>query len=500
MHALRSSLAAVAVSSVLGSSVAVALDRIEYASAMKIYFGGSAAYDNHMETVFIAGTASICDPVLGDIDIWRSTNQRVITCRVSNEHTPGRGFAPRASGGTPIAFHKEAGTSSSGVYPLISVASGQGHTARWLDVSQLSNDCVTTFVAATPTTLAFVNHSNCATLLTPVDSAGSATFDIHAGISENEPALIFPPPGGAAQRLVSPPAFQLVFGVPVTTALYRALQTAQFGAGNPCVGSDTSACVPSLNRSQLVALYTQNVFDWATTGLTAIPGVIPPTDSFVRICRRVATSGAQASYEAVLLGERCPGGVLNFAAPDDSSTITDTVYSPSDFGNGSLVNAAPSAANLRSCMTAANVDNYWGLGVMSTEILDGQFADFRLVAINGVAPTLTNVANNLYDFYTEITVNRISTTYAGNFGALPAGDDRRDIIELVSTRMGSPQVLANINLSHDGRPWGNGGFLAQPTTNKTITPPYTDAEMSLEPVSTQKRNGNACQPSIWSPP
>jgi len=512
MNLFIRSAVAVAVSAAMGSA-AHALDRTEYASAVKVYFGGATATDNVLEEVFISTVGGICDSSLADIDIYRTTaNQRVITCRVSNENTPNHGFATRASGGTMIAFHKESqGGSSNGVVPLIAVAKGQAHTLRWLEVSQLTNDCTVSNVAATANLQGYVNHAACATTaLTPVDTAGSAgvagTYDVHGGISDNEPAVAFPAPGADAQRLLSNPGLGIVFGVPVTTNLYRALQVAQFGDGSACDGSDAPNCVPSLTRSQIRSLYTQTTFDWnsiknsAGVGLTQISGVTAPTDEFVRICRRVASSGTQASYETYFLGERCVAGVRGFALPDDASTIEDTVYSPSDFPSGSLVNAAPSSGNVRTCLAAANNGGFWGVGVLSTEVTDGNYnsgnAGFRFVGIDGAAPNLANVANGDYDFFTENTINRVSNTFAGNVGALPDGNPRREIIELIDEKLGLPSVLANLNATFDGRPWGNGGVLALSSTATPATAPYSDAELAANPVNTQTRDGNSCMPPV----
>lgn len=506
---LRSAVAA-AVCATFGSA-AQALDRTEYVAATKVYFGGATATDNTLEEVFISTVGGICDVTLGDIDIWRSTNQRVVTCRTSNENTPSHGFAARAAGGTLIAFHKEStGGSSNGVVPLIAVAKGQAHTLRWLDVAQLTDDCTVAAVGATANLAAYTNHTNCTLVQTPVDTAGSATFDIHGGISDNEPKLAFPAPGADAARLLSNPGLAIVFGVPVSTALYRALQVAQFGDGSACDGSDATNCVPSLTRAQLAALYNQNIADWndfrnaAGTSLTNIAGVTAPTDELVRICRRVASSGTQASFEAYFLNERCVSGVTGFALPDDASTVLDTTYSPSNFASGSLVNAAPSSGNVRTCLAAANTGNFWAIGVHSTEITDSNFnsgnGGFRFIGIDGAAPNLTNVANGDYNFFTENTINRISNTFAGNAGALADGNPRREIVELIDEKLGNVPVLANLNATFDGRPWGNAGLLALSTTSTANTAPYSDAEMSGSPVNTQSRNGNTCGPALMAKP
>lgn len=518
MNLITRSAIAVAVSAALGTTAAHALNRdAEYDAAVKVYFGGATATDNTLEEVFITTTLGICDPVAKDIDIYRTNaNQRVITCRVTAESAAAagigtHGFAARGAGGegtggTLVAFHKEStGGSSNGVIPLINVAKGQAHALRWFDVGQLgAADCVSN-TAVVAGLITYTNHSACpTTMLTPVDTAASTTFNIHGGISDNEPALAYPAPGTDAARLTSNPGLGIVFGVPVTTKLYRALQQTQFGVGSACDGADTEACVPSLTRSQIRALYTQTVADWsvfknsAGTAMTSL-ATDPPADTGVRICRRVATSGTQASFEAHLLNQRCnvPGAIAVFAGPDDASTIEDTVYSPNDFLNGSFVNAAPSSGNVRTCLASANTNDFWGLGVLSTEVTDSNYnsgnAGFRFVAIDGAAPNLANVANGDYDFFSENTINRIA---AGNPGALTDGTAAREIVELIDERLSNQAVLINLNNTFDGRPWGNGGVLALSSFSTPQTAPYTAADMTANPVNTQSRGANTCAPPV----
>lgn len=500
MNTSNRHLIAAAVCIVLGGT-AHALDRVEYISATKIYFAGSTVTDGLLEDVFLSNVGGICDALLGDIDIWRTVGQRVITCRASNENTPGRGFAPRAANGTMVAFHKESQgiNSSNGVFPLIAVATGNAHALRWLDVSQLVNNCTTSIVAPTPLLAGYANHSACATALTPVDTAGSATYDVHGGISDIEPALAYPPPGPDADLLAADVALSVVMGVPVTRALYRALQKGQFGHGSACDGSDAQACVPALESTQLVELYTQATFDWnnVTTPGTGVsimdaPGVVPPADDFVRICRRVAASSAQASFEAALLRERCDVGVAGFAFPDDASTIDDVVYSPNDFASGSFVNAAVSSADVRSCLTGANTSNFWAVGVLSTEV-SGTDPGYRFIGINGVAPNRTNVANRGYSFFTESTVNRIRD----GVGSLPDGDLRSEMVELVRDTLGP--VWVRVHVDRPAAPFGIGGVLAPCGTPSPATAPYSDAEMAAYPVNTQTRGGNTCGPVVMCP-
>ncbi len=528
----KNSAIALAVIAALGAGNANALTRAEYASALKVYFGGATATDNVLEATFTAADGDgICDPFFGQasVGVWRASNQRVITCRVSNDNpvTAGKGFATRAAGGTAIAFHKEStGGSSNGVNPLIAVAKGQAHALRWLNVGGLANDCTVTNVAATATTIAYTDHSGCTLVETPADTAGSSggagSFDINGGISDNEPALAFPPPGPDAGLLTSVPGIQILFGVPVTTALYRALQQVQFAGNADCTtdtnaalnidSRDSAACVPSLESQQVTALYNQTIFDWSEfkapsgTALTAAAGVTPPADAGVRICRRVSTSGTQATFEAYWLNERCAAGVTPFAVPDDSSGIEDTQYSANNFAGGSLVNAAPSSGNIRTCLSSANGGNFWALGVLSTEVTLSNYGagnastppgttGFRFVAIDGAAPNLVNAANGTYDFYSENTVNRVKS----GTGAITG--PRLAVVELVSNRLGNVDALNTINAGFAiNAPWGQGGVLALPSTTNPNTAPYSVAELAANPIATSSRAGNTCNlPAMAKP-
>lgn len=508
MNLITRSALGLAVCMALGTS-AHALSRAEYAAATKVYFGGATATDNTLEELFLSNVASLCDATLGTPDIWRAANQRVITCKVSRETMSGNTSIPtRASGGLAMAFHKESeGGSSNGVVPLIAVANSQAHDLRWLNVGALANDCTTSTVTdPNGNLMTYTQHANCtldATTYTPVDTVGSSTYDVHGGISDTEPSLSYPKPSSQGiAKLVSQPGLDIVFGVPVTKALYRALQKAQFGNGSSCDGSDATTCVPSLTRAQIRGLYTQSIVDWNEikdpngTALLSVPGVVAPTDELVRICRRVSSSGTQASFESYWLNQRCVNGVPPFALPDDASTIDDNVYSANQFAGGSLVNAAPSSGNVRSCLQSANTGNFWGVGVLSTEVTDSNLSgagdSFRFIGVDGAAPTLANVANGDYDFFTQNTVNRINT---GNPGTLGTTDARRIVIDTLRVRLGTTAVLANLNATFDLKPWGNGGVLA-PSSNSLAasTAPFTPAELSTTPVNTQSRNGNNCAP------
>ncbi len=478
---------ALAVCAAIGSSGAMAAQN--YAAAAKIYIGGATATDNTLEEGLISNVGGLCDTAQ-PIDIYRSgTNQRVVICTTRATVT--------GAGSQLVAVHKESnGGSSNGIVPL---TQGNAHSLVWLNVGALPNDCTVTTVAATANLAGYTNHAGCANV-----TIGAPAAIPTGGISDTEPALSFPAVLNATTFMTVTPVLDIVFGVPVTKNVYKALQIAQFGdvsacdtnpAANAYTISDTdSACVPSLTSSQVRALYSQSYTDWNNivrrsdgTALSAIPGVVGPAggDTSVRICRRVASSGTQAGAESYWLNQRCVATTQQFATPDDNSSVTDTTYVASDFAN-SLVNAAPSSGNARSCMQAAQGLNLWGIGVLSTEVTASNLSNagdsFRFVAIDGVAPTLANVANGRYTYFTSNVI-----TKANSASGIPGA-----VMSYLPTILGNTAVIANLNATFANRPWGNAGILAKQGSVTSNTAPYSDAELASSPVNTLTKGGNNC--------
>jgi ABC-type phosphate transport system substrate-binding protein len=500
-----------AVALAVAGTAAQALPLSDYDSTVvNVYFGGATATDNVLENTALAITGGYCLP--GTIDIYRGTNERVIFCRVDSTRVAG---FPNSPGFAKVAFHKESqGGSSNGVNPLIDVAFGQAHILRWLDLDQLrvevANSCgAGAAVGATGTLNGYQNHPSCTTLLTPVDTAGSTgangRYDVNGGISDTEPALSYPAPTAPQiARLTSRAGLGILFGVPVSLNLYRALQIAQGKAQ-----TDNAADIPSLTSEQIRGIWTSNIADWTSitdangTALPSVAGVTPPTggDTTIYICRRVGTSGTQASFESYWLNQRCATGVATFIDPNDGSTVDDVSWFTANPNNGN-VNAGPSSSNVRSCLNIyGNSNGLWAIGVLSTEVTAQNMADgnLRMVAIDGAAPTLQNVANGAYDFWTENTLNRVATGFPG---ALPSGDLRLALLQHIENNLRLPTLLAQVNTPFQNRPWGDGGVLSIPngTTINPNSSPASVTEMRTNPVNTGTRAAlgtvNNCSPAL----
>ena len=458
--------------SALGAGVAHALAPADYdGTVLNVYYGGATATDNILENNFLLQTGGIC--ANGTIGIYRvsvpNRNNRVVFCRVTATQVPGFPASNIVggveTGGRKVAFHKESiGGSSNGVVPLINQS-----TLEFFNMANAASCAGPAAVAATATLFGYNNYTACPdTIVSRIP---------HGGVSDTEPALSFPKPTAAGiATLNSVAGLDIIFGVPVSENLYRALQVAQGYITDDvsktptakCVGGfDAPGCVPSLTRSQIRGLYTTSLSDWSQlyigngtgtaedgTALTAFAGVTAPVntatggavDGKVFICRRVATSGSQASTEAYFLKQRCQDGVKIFAGGDP------TVGGVPNFV--SRVTAGESTGDVRSCLAAHNTNKTWAVGVMSTE--QGAPSGWRFVAIDGAAPNIANVMNGRYDFFASNTLNRRATGQAG----APSGEPLL-LLQKIEANFANVGPIVLANASFQGRPWGDGGLLVR---------------------------------------
>ncbi|MEY2838178.1 MAG: hypothetical protein RJB60_477 [Pseudomonadota bacterium] len=220
-------------------------------------------------------------------------------------------------------------------------------------------------------------------------------------------AAAFPPSALAAAGLsaaptTTPASFSQVFGVAVSPALYTALQTAQGITGN--VDNVSAAGQPSISKAQYASIVSDS-FNTAKQDISAILGVGTAGDKLT-VCRRVSTSGTQASSNQFFLnafvgGDGSAAGAL---APADATT-----YGAGSGLDSYEVQEGAGTGNARTCLSAAG----YAVGVLSLEnAVDlttrsgGQRADrkYRFVKVNGdvaydgVNNTTTAKAGQ-YDFW-----------------------------------------------------------------------------------------------------
>lgn len=284
------------------------------------------------------------------------------------------------------------------------------------------------FPVAYNTAIAFLNLNNCPTNTT----CGTANHTADAGISDVEPALFnvgANRPAAFASTTTYPnvsktsfasqtTAFSQVFGVAVTRKLYDALQTAQGTTG-----------MPSLSRDYLANFFSQNVGN-----IGYLPLNVASADAGVNVCFRDQGSGTRVAGN-VFFGNY-PANNNSGWLPLDGSVAT--VAAPSDVNGDIYVNEAASGGDVTKCLKNVNLTGTgYGIGLLGLGTAETP-ADFKYVAVDGVAPSRDSAKVGGYGFWVESTiqVNKLSSastaakawlssfitkaTYSTNLGQLSA--------------------------------------------------------------------------------
>ena len=209
-----------------------------------------------------------------------------------------------------------------------------------------------------------------------------------------------------------------VFGVAVSTPLYRALQTAQ-GVSAAAIAADTAfdpAIAPNITSQQYVSIIASGgayQTDWSP--------IIPGSTKRIIVARRVDTSGTQASSNAFFLKNPCAAGVAGNLNPAKAS---DSVL---PLGTGFEVFEGSSTGNVKTRLSTAATAGDFAIGVVSAENdwrteATSATSGYRYVKVDGVHPEAGDVlnarataTNGSYPFHME-TRNFVANTATG-FGA-----------------------------------------------------------------------------------
>jgi hypothetical protein len=470
---------------------------------VELYISGSSAQDEALENLVrlsavLPGASNLCEP--GTLDIYRGsingTANRVFYCRSTR-------FAPGVQAGLRVAIYKSSGGSGEGVTPV-----SAGAPLRFIDLGKLpvTPSCVTgEAVRATTDFAAYSNHTRC-------DGDGKAAVP-RAGLSDVNPELV----GGVTSPLTVRPQNQIVWGLPVTKNLRNALQTVQ-GLVRSTVphddpSRDTEETMPTLARAQVAGLFSGAIKSWDafydskgtpfTQSSLLAPG--PPQDPDmsgaspgayrpdrvlgvnVYICRRIATSGTQASYEVHYLRARCEADAPPFLKPNDGSDLNGggdvnrLVRIAHPAGN---VFAGLGTADVRECLDAHTQFNRWAIGILSTESVGNNGnRKFRFVKVDGSAPTLLNAYLGRWPHVTEQSMQ-----WRRSFDSALSTTPEGRLLNFVAVNLGLPRVIAALN-SGFIHPWGQGGYLAPATSSFAPPPPPVTAEsLRLNPVGSLTRS------------
>lgn len=359
------------------------------------------------------------------------------------------------------------------------------------------------------------------------------------GISDEEPALFVAPniPSGftavtdaQVSKLDFAPVAVLTFGIPVTNALYSALQAAQglevdldgdglFEAQQETASAaDIEANMPNLSQEQVASMMKGGTTFWndvrvgddATTAVdesvslidAAVAAGLPApaiTDtatskSRISICRRVNGSGTQAQLNALFLNVPCSSkaelpatdstictgttGLQGTAATCTSGGAPYAGYADMRgvASNKAIIHENSGSGDVEKCMNELQDANRWALGVQSLEKISTKYS---YIKIAGASPTLSNVANSAYMDWAATSVQwrnaQVTSTTPGLgdvpvSGIIPAptGDDL-DVMKQLRLDFAKPAVLDVLNDSFPST-FGPVGWLGLTGTARPFNP------------------------------
>ena len=311
-----------------------------------------------------------------------------------------------------VLFHKQSGGSIDGVAPVFNQSPVEA--VDMTSCSQVSANTGTvageyTCTATTPTA-AMVGISDVEPELFTISANNEAGVQINLN----------------APRMVNTVNAQ-TFGVVASTGLRNALQSAQ----GLTVGSDEVQDMPSMSSDLIANLFAGKIANWsqlkgaAGLGIDSGAGL---SNGAVNICVRTPGSGTQAQFNAYYMGNPCNYrgaagyGFVGFTTAVDSDGVENNSAVPLIGGffpaPGPHIHKNEGSSDMGKCVTNVSADDRWALGVQSLEKVDEGRTDrndFKYLAIDGVAPTLENVAAGLYQNWASMTIQwRTDVVAAGS--------------------------------------------------------------------------------------
>lgn len=359
-------------------------------AANMVFISGASALSGSLANVVGAnctgGTTNVKSLTIGG----GTSDGRVTVCTTS---------AIDGSFAGPFAVVKrDTDGSFAGVGPVIN----QSGLTKWADINScdnVANNC------ALDSTTVRIPHAG----LTDVDT------NVWVGMA-NTGALSIPVPG-LGSTVASGGFAGQGFGVMVSESLYNAMMAKQVAEGRLPVSAGSASCVagnftpgacqPSISKEEYAAIVDGNNFNYVANG--AISG----DAGVINLCRRVETSGTQASSNVYFLNNSCgnasPTG--GFKAPK----AVDLVNSPTavawnspvnaitgnydDFGGAFGLFEGSGTGDARNCVirrnTGKNPNNVadtlgtYAAGWISLE--NAPAAGWKLVKLDGVSPNAVQV-------------------------------------------------------------------------------------------------------------
>jgi ABC-type phosphate transport system substrate-binding protein len=500
---MKTLIAIVCAALLLSFAQADALSLGEYGSSegdtLELFASGSSAQDNALQRLF----RILCAPK--SLDVYHTANGevRLLFCRSRT----GTGAIPGLPAGQKIAFHKSSVSGSgAGVGPLI-----QRRTVEFLNVADLrahlDERCPRAKRSVHPPEGELVAYRDyeCINLVPAMEVPD-------AGISDVEPRFFLDAyrlAPEAVEQISAHNSYAFIFGIPVSLGLRDALQEARFPRANPCnphnphytdpvsidrkttvPRGETEECMPSLSRTQIASIFAGTLTSWSqivnprgyplaehSEGgvVRSPPGVHPPSDDQVYICRRVDTSGTQASYEMFFLNQRCTSGIPPFV------------------NSGSNVFLGSVTGDVKVCLTNLDERGIWAVGIMSTDNVESLKRDrWRFIKMDGVAPTLFNTYSGRWPFFVEQ-----SYQWRNGHSAQPLQGPKLTLMAYIGLELANRSIIRDLDRGFR-HAWGSAGLMAISNSRLVLPPqsqpdkPVTASMVDENPVLAVRHQSNNC--------
>ena len=434
--------------------------------------GASAPSKTIYEGFVGSGTAVGCEP----------GTQSIFTSQTGTNVTPGGlgnvlGYACTRGGRTLAVYHSIGGGSLTAYTPH--TVGSVVERLRFLGASCTSGPL--SYVDGTNANNNATVYKGC-TGLTGAVAATGADFGPTkpaGGFSDVEAKLFPASIGGGDVSAVGTEADAYVgqvFGVIVSTNLYRALQTAQ-GVTAAQIAADTTfdpALAPNITKEQYASIIAQQGGSVYQTDWSPILGAAGVGKKVV-LHRRVQTSGTQASSTAFFLETPCRGG--SGLLPATAGDSTPGVFE---------VTENSGTNNVKEGITAANAAGHFAIGVVSAEndwrIDSSARNQYRFVKIDGTHPEAGDVSNarntavnGQYAFHYELKTFVANT--ASPFAAA--------LIPQIAANLANPQTSACAVLPR--------GLTLNPLNPNTAG---NCAVGGTGQVAKMSNEGNNCKPAV----
>jgi len=237
--------------------------------------------------------------------------------------------------------------------------------------------------------------------------AGTVFPTVFASYTKVSPALFASSKIAAAQT----------FGLAVSNQLLADLQADQ---------GLTSAQIPTVSSSAFATIYAPGysglLGNWQPffTGALATAGSV---NNQVNICSRLPGSGTRASAQALFLQAPFSTNSQAFATAAGDNTGADTTMS-STIGQNNQgtyeIGEYDNSGAVTGCLTAANANSAYAVGLLSTDRASGGSNGFTFVNLDGSVPNTTASSVGkyqwVYEAYYQISKTAADAAFATAFG------------------------------------------------------------------------------------